>query len=221
MKNIIFIAPPAAGKGTLSEYLEKKYGYIHISTGDLFREKIKEQDAEGKELESIIKSGQLIDDERAMRLVKEKLASLEPNQKFILDGVSRTLHQAHILDIILSDLGCSNYVVIYIDVDESILRKRITGRRNCPNCNRTYNIYFEEFKPSKENICNHCGSSLKERADDNEESFKVRYEIFKSNNEPILNYYKEQNRLEKLDNSNIDQTKTLKELERIVGAMVD
>lgn len=221
MKNVIFIAPPAAGKGTLSEYLERKYGYIHISTGELFREKIKKQDEEGKELEQIINSGQLIDDERTMNLLKQKVASLEPHQKFILDGVPRTLQQAHILDIILSDLGDSNYVAINIDVKESVLLKRIIGRRVCSKCNSTYNIYFEEFKPKKENICNQCGSSLKERTEDNEESFKVRYEIFKTNNEPIINYYKEQNRFERLDNTNNDQTETLKALERIVGATID
>jgi len=220
MKNVIFIAPPAAGKGTLSDFLEKKYGYVHISSGDLFREKIKEQDEEAKELEKILASGKLVDDNRLFSLIKNKLQK-EKEKKFVLDGVPRTLQQAKNLDIILHDLGFSDYIIIYIHVDEEILKKRMTGRRTCPKCKKIYNIYFEKFKPNKELICDQCEEILIQRSDDQEESFKIRYEIFKENSEPILNYYREQSRLYELDNSEEDHRQVLMKLQRIVGAIID
>ena len=130
MKNVIFIAPPAAGKGTLSKFLETKYSYQHISTGDLFREKILMQDEESKELKQILESGQLVDDKILFHLLEEKLKSMNTSKNFVLDGIPRTLQQAKYLDIILRDLGFSDYVVINIIVDEETLLKRITGRRN-------------------------------------------------------------------------------------------
>ena len=221
MKSVIFIAPPAAGKGTFSSYLEENYSYEHISTGDLFREKIKMQDEEGKALEHILKSGQLVDDNRLFKLLNNKLETIKNSANFVLDGVPRTLQQAYNLDIILRDLGFSEYVVIYIRVAEDILRKRMTGRRTCQNCQSTYNIYFEKFKPHKESTCDKCKSHLDSREDDQEKAFKIRYEIFETNSEPILNYYKNQNRLYEIDNTNEDHSESLKELERIVGALID
>lgn len=221
MKNVIFIAPPAAGKGTFSDYLEKKYNYIHVSTGDLFREKIKDGTKEAQELDEILKSGQLVDDERTFKLLKDKLITLRSSENFIIEGLPRTLQQAKVLDIILQDLNFKDYVVIYISIDSEILKKRMTGRRICADCGKTYNIYFEQFKPQKENYCDECSSNLIQRKDDNDESFKVRYGIFERNFEPIMSYYQEQNHLKTIDNSNENHTEALKELERIVGASID
>lgn len=221
MKSIIFIAPPAAGKGTLSDFLEKNLGYTHISTGDLFRERIKVQDEFAKELEHIISTGNLIDDECTFSLLNEKLKIIDQKKPFILEGIPRTLQQARVLDIILRDLGFSDYVVVNVHVDEEILKKRMTGRRICKSCHSTYNVYFEKFKPHKEETCDKCGNKLSQRVDDHEESFKVRYEIFNKNNQPILDYYKEQNRLYQIDNSKEEHDEALKELQRIVGAFVD
>lgn len=221
MKNVIFIAPPAAGKGTLSKFLEDKYGYKHISTGDLFREKVKLQDEEGKEIERILASGQLVDDKRLFHILEEKLKTIKNTENFVLDGIPRTLSQAKVLDIILRDLGFSDYVVIEIQVLESILLKRVTGRRTCKKCKTTYNIYFEKFKPHKDLICDKCNNHLEERTDDTEASFKIRYDIFEKNNKPIIDYYEEQKRICKIDNSKEDHSETLKELARIVGAKFD
>ncbi len=219
MKNVIFIAPPAAGKGTLSEFLEEKYGYFHISTGDLIRDKIKEQTEEGKLLEQTIQKGNLVDDETIFNLLEEKLKNLDKNHPFILDGIPRTLQQAHKLDIILRDLDFSDYLVIEINVEKEILQKRITGRRICPNCKSSYNVYFEEFKPQQESICDKCGHNLIIRSDDNESAFHIRYNTYLENNEPLLNYYKEQNKLYHVDNVKTENAK--EELQRIVGATSD
>lgn len=221
MKNVIFIAPPAAGKGALSDYLMNKYGYTHISTGELFREKIKQSTEEGKKLEQILKSGNLVDDETTFQLLKERMLKIKKDENFILDGIPRTFQQAKLLDIVLQDLGFSDYVVIYVQVEEEILKKRMLGRRICNNCKKTYNIYFEKFKPNQENICDICKENLINRTDDNEVSFQKRYQIFLQNNKDILDYYDNKKRLAIYQNNQEQSEDSLKELQRIVGAIVD
>jgi len=221
VKNVIFIAPPAAGKGALSDYLISKYGYTHISSGELFRDKINLHSEEGKKIEQILKSGNLVDNKTTFQILKEKLTTLKKEEKFILDGVPRTLQQANNLDIILHDLNFSNYVVIYVQVEEEILKKRMLGRRICKNCKKTYNLHFEKFKPLQKDICDICGEKLINRVDDNEESFQKRYRIFLKNNESILDYYKTKNKLVLLTNNQEQNEDSLKELQRIVGAIVD
>lgn len=221
MKGVIFIAPPAAGKGTLSKYLVTHHGFKHISIGNLFRERAKKNDEEGAFLKASLKSGKLIDDERLFFLLKEALSSVKKDEKIILDGVPRTLQQAEKLDIILRDLNVSDLRVIHINVEKEILKLRLIGRRICPKCQNTYNIYSEKFKPHKLDTCDECGSPLISRVDDTEDSFKVRYEIYKQNSEEIVAYYKKQNCLFELDFTNEDHESALKELDKIVGAFVD
>lgn len=220
MKNIIFLAPPAAGKGTISNFLKDNYSYQHISTGKILREKIKTEDEESKYFNHLIQQGQLIEDRIIFQILKEKLTTLRKNDYFILDGVPRTLSQAHFLDIILRDLGFSDYLVINIKVKKEILYHRFIGRRICPNCQKTYNIYFEKFKPRKDMTCDNCGNLLIQRIDDTKDSFSVRYEIFEKNNKELVAYYKEKQCLYEID-YNENGIDTLKELERIVGAFVD
>lgn len=221
MKNIIFIAPPVAGKGTFSDYLEKKYHYIHISMGDLIREKIKEKTLESQRLNDIIKSGQLLDDNIIFDLLRNKLKTLKKTDNFIMEGIPRNLHQAEILDIILHDFSFDNYLVVEITNDLEILKKRMIGRRICTNCGKIYNLYFDKYKPKNGDSCDVCSKKLIARNDDNEKSFKVRYDIFKKNFEPIKEYYHKDQRFKTIDNSSEDHTESLKELDRIVGAKFD
>lgn len=193
MKNIIFIAPPAAGKGTQSNMLKEKFGYIHISTGDMLREAINSGSEIGKEVKNIIDKGELVSDDLIIKLVKDKLTSTD-GKPFILDGFPRTLNQAKSLDEILTD----DYIVIYLDLDESEAINRITGRLTC-NCGKSYNVNIEELKPKVDGICDKCGSKLIKRDDDNVESFKVRFKTFLDNTDSILKYYEDKKRLVKID----------------------
>ena len=193
MKNIIFIAPPAAGKGTQSNMLKEKFGYNHISTGDMLREAINSGSEIGKEVKNIIDKGELVSDDLIIKLVKDKLTSLE-GKPFILDGFPRTLNQAKSLDEILTD----DYIVIYLDLDESEAINRITGRLTC-NCGKSYNVNIEELKPKVDGICDNCGSILIKRDDDNVESFKVRFKTFLDNTDSILKYYEDKEKLIKID----------------------
>lgn len=193
MKNIIFIAPPAAGKGTQSNMLKEKFGYIHISTGDMLREAINSGSEIGKEVKNIIDKGELVSDDLIIKLVKNKLTSTD-GKPFILDGFPRTLNQAKSLDEILTD----DYIVIYLDLDESEAINRITGRLTC-NCGKSYNVNIEELKPKVDGICDNCGSILIKRDDDNVESFKVRFKTFLDNTDSILKYYEDKEKLIKID----------------------
>ena len=193
MKNIIFIALPAAGKGTQSNMLKEKFGYNHISTGDMLREAINSGSEIGKEVKNIIDKGELVSDDLIIKLVKDKLTSLK-GKPFILDGFPRTLNQAKSLDEILTD----DYIVIYLDLAESEAINRITGRLTC-NCGKSYNVNIDKLKPKVDGICDNCGSILIKRDDDNVESFKVRFKTFLDNTDSILKYYEDKEKLIKID----------------------
>jgi len=184
MKNIIFIAPPSAGKGTQSAILVEKYGYTHISTGDLFRKAAKADTPLGHDINLKLEAGEFISDEITNELLKNTLDNT--NNKIILDGYPRTLEQAEFLDQIIDD----NYIVIYLDIKMEEALQRVLGRATCEECSAIYNIHLAEMMPKVEGECDHCPGSLKIRSDDNEESFKNRFDTFERNTLPLMDYYK-------------------------------
>ncbi len=210
MKSVIFIAPPAAGKGTQSSRLED-LGYIHISTGDMLREEISSGSKLGMEIKEIIDKGNLVSDELVYELIKNKLDNI--TKPFILDGYPRTLTQAESLDNLLQELNLNNYEVIYLDLPFEEALKRALGRLTC-SCGASYNIYYKNLAPKKEGICDKCGEELTKRCDDNEESFKVRFETFINNTKPIKEYYENKNKLHIIDAlaSNEEITDKIKEI---------
>ena len=213
MKNIIFIAPPAAGKGTQSDLLVKKYGYHHISTGDLLRNEVSSGSDLGNSLKDILASGSLVSDEIVTTLLKNKLSTLDG--AFILDGYPRTLEQAKILSNLANELGIVLDTVLYLDMDSVTAMKRAVGRITCPNCKRGYNKYFDEVKPKLENICDDCNIELESRTDDTEETFKTRFNTYIENTEPLLNYYKDLGILYMIDNSGTPQS-TFEKIEEVI-----
>lgn len=213
MKNIIFIAPPAAGKGTQSELLVNNYKYNHISTGDLLRNKQNDGSKLGNELKELLKSGKLVDDEIVTNLLKEKLVSIDG--PFILDGYPRNRKQALELDKIFNELNINNYVGIYLDVDEDTALKRALGRITCPKCKRTYNKYNQETKPLNEGLCDDCNIELIGRSDDNEETFKIRFNEYLNNTKPLLDYYKEKDLLYVMENK-IDPKELFNDIKEVI-----
>jgi len=190
MKNVIFIAPPAAGKGTISDILEQNYGYSHLSTGDLLREEISSGSELGKEIDKVITSGGLVSDEVVIELVSQKLNTTLKGKSFILDGFPRTLNQAEKLDEMLVTLGVTNNMVAYLDISLDVALKRVLGRVICPQCKRSYNIYFENLKSKSDNICDYCNVELLKRNDDTEETFKKRFNSYLDNASDIIDFYK-------------------------------
>lgn len=190
MKNIIFLAPPAAGKGTLSEMLVDKYGYGHISTGDLLREEIKNQTEIGKQAEDLMKQGKFVSDDVIIKLISNRITKPDCENGYILDGFPRTLVQAEKYDELLKELGKDLGVVIYINIDKEMAMKRACSRITCPKCGKIYNKYSNEMKPKVEGICDDCGVELTQRSDDSEETFIKRFDEYVNKTMPLFDYYK-------------------------------
>lgn len=190
MKSIIFIAPPAAGKGTHSDMLTKKYNLAHISTGDLLRAASNENSERGNYINNIMHTGKLVSDDITLELLRERLLKSDCENGYILDGFPRNIEQAFAYEKILKELNKDLGVVIYLNVDKELCKKRIVGRISCPKCGSVYNSMINESKPMKENICDHCGSVLIKRSDDNEETFDKRFETYMTLTEPLIDHYK-------------------------------
>lgn len=193
MKNIMFIAPPAAGKGTQAELVMEKYNIPHISTGDILREISKEDSELGNYVFETLASGKLVKDEITYQLIEKRLNKSDCKNGYIIDGFPRNLEQAIEYDNILKRLGYHVGNVILININEKTLEKRITGRRICENCQSIYNINDEASAPQVESICDNCGGKLYQRNDDNLESFQTRYKMYKEKTEPIIEHYRKQN----------------------------
>ena len=193
MKNIMFIAPPAAGKGTQAELVCSKYNIPHISTGDILREISKEDSEIGNYVYETLSSGQLVKDEITYQLIEDRLKKEDCRNGFIIDGFPRNLDQAYEYDKILDKLGYEVGNVILINIDKKTLEKRITGRRLCENCKTIYNINDENNSPKVESVCDNCGGKLYQRSDDNLEAFQTRYAMYQEKTEPIIDHYRKQN----------------------------
>lgn len=187
------MGPPGAGKGTLAKQLVEKYGFVHISTGDMFREAIKAGTELGKLADSLISNGHFVPDEITIALVKERLSKDDINQGFILDGFPRTIPQAVALSEIGIEVNHPVETVINLDCDESALIKRISGRRVCRKCGAPYHIVT--LLPKVEGVCDLCGGELYQRSDDNEEALKVRLQHYVKDTKPLLDYYEDRNLL--------------------------
>lgn len=188
MKNIIFIAPPASGKGTQSDMLVSQFGYEHISTGNLLRSIADEDTPFGNDIKTKLKMGELISDDIVNELLRNTLMKLG-DKKFILDGYPRKLNQAKTLDIMLKELNITDWVAIYLNIERDMAMQRSLGRITCNNCGASFNKYYEKLKPQQEGICDKCNSHLEQRSDDNIEAFNKRFENYLKNTEPILNFY--------------------------------
>ena len=214
MKNLILIAPPAAGKGTLSEQLVSGFGYEHISTGDLLREKQQDGSELGNNLKELLSTGKLVDDNIVTDLLNKKLKNI--SNSFILDGYPRNIKQADILEELLSNLNLNIDAVIYLNVDRETAMHRALGRITCPKCNKIYNKYNEIMKPKNDNLCDNCNVELVSRTDDNEESFKVRFDTYLKNTKPLLDYYKNKGKLVVIDKIDTPD-ETFMEVKKVIG----
>ena len=215
MKNIMFIAPPAAGKGTQAELVVEKYHIPHISTGDILREISKEESELGEYVRETLASGQLVKDEITYQLIENRLKKDDCKNGYIIDGFPRNIDQANEYDRILERLGYEVGNVILINIDKKTLEKRITGRRLCENCNAIYNINDKNNTPKVESVCDHCGGKLYQRSDDNLESFQTRYDTYLEKTEPIIEHYKKQGVLKEVD-GNDDVQSIFKKIEEII-----
>lgn len=190
MKNIVFIAPPAAGKGTQSLLLQEKYHLAHISTGDLLRKASQEESERGYFIKEALQKGQLVSDEITLELLTERLKEKDCENGYILDGFPRNVKQALAYENVLKELGKDLGYVFFLDCPKELLKKRIVGRKICPNCGAVFNSLIEESKPSVEGVCDRCSHTLVKRKDDNEETFDARYDIYMKQTKPLIDHYR-------------------------------
>lgn len=215
MKNIMFIAPPAAGKGTQAELVVEKYHIPHISTGDILREISKEDSEVGEYVRETLASGQLVKDEITYQLIEDRLKKEDCKNGFIIDGFPRNIDQANEYDKILKNLGYEVGTVILLNIDKKTLEKRITGRRICEKCGAIYNINNPENTPKEESVCDECGGKLYQRSDDNLESFQTRYQTYEEKTSPIIEHYRNQNVLVEINGDDTVEN-IFKQIEEII-----
>lgn len=205
-KELIFLGPPACGKGTQTNRLSEFLNLPHIDTGSLLRAEIAKESEEGKIAKSFIDKGQLVPVTLVATIIKNKLASEDCKNGYVLDGFPRSLEQAEQLEDINKEIDKEDvsFKAIYFDIDAQILLERIIYRQSCPQCGEIYN---KKFKPSKvENECDKCHVPLKTRADDNEEVAKSRFQTYFEQTAPLVKFYEEKGVLYKLDaNGSIDE----------------
>lgn len=187
LKTIILLGAPGAGKGTNAKRITSEFNIPHISTGDMFREALKNETELGKLAKSYMDKGLLVPDEVTISLVKERLAKDDCKDGFLLDGFPRNLHQAEELEKIGETINRPINYVIDINVPESVLKDRICGRRVCKNCGAPYHV--TNLKPKVEGACDLCGGELIQRKDDNEEALKTRLDEYHHQTEPLIEFY--------------------------------
>ena len=188
---------PGAGKGTQAEQIVEQYGIPHISTGDMFRAAMKEGTELGLKAKSFMDKGELVPDEVTIGIVRERLNKQDCENGFLLDGFPRTVAQAEALETITKELNKQIDYVINIDVDQSILMERLTGRRICKDCGATYHLVFNP--PAKEGVCDKCGGELYQRADDNAETVSTRLSVNVKQSQPLLDFYQEKGYLRNIN----------------------
>ena len=189
MKNIIFIAPPAAGKGTQSKLVSEEYNIPHISTGDLLRAEASKDTELGRTIKKDMESGNLVTDDAITTLLKNRITSSDCLKGFILDGYPRNINQAKIYNNLLDELGYDKGVVIFFDIDKERALKRTLSRIICSNCGSSYNLLVDELKPKKDGICDRCGHELNTRSDDTEEVFIHRFDTYINSTKELIDYY--------------------------------
>lgn len=212
MRSIVFIAPPAAGKGTQSVKLREKYGIPHISAGALLREAaIKDE-----HIRNELALGHLIDNRVTIKLLKDRLSQSDCDNGYILDGYPRTAEQAEAYEILLKELNKDLGVVILLEIDYENAKSRIAGRLSCNKCGSVYNDEFPEMAPKVANVCDKCGSELSKRSDDNVEAFETRYNTYLTQTKPLIEFYDKEHILHRV-NSGINPEYTFSQIEKIIN----
>ena len=194
---VVLLGPPGAGKGTLAAGVKEKFGVLHLSTGDILRAEMKSGSDLGNEMKGYVEKGELVPDEVVTKIIANKLKNSDMSHGVLFDGYPRTVQQAQDLDKILEELGASIDAAVCMEVELPVIIKRLTGRRICRQCGAVYHV---ANIPSKvEGVCDDCGGELYQRPDDNEETISNRMDVYLKSTTPIIDYYEQQGKLEKVD----------------------
>ena len=198
MKNIIFIAPPASGKGTQSKLISNTYNIPHISTGEIMRDSRNPNTDIGKIIIKCQDERKLVPLDITLKLIQERLSNNDCNNGYILDGFPRSIEQALEYDKMLKAINKEIDLVIYMEIDKDIALKRTLNRRICSSCGATYNLLIDDLKPKNDDFCDDCGSKLTTRTDDNEITFEKGFNTYLEETKPLVEYYKQRGILKEI-----------------------
>jgi adenylate kinase len=190
---VAFLGPPGAGKGTQARDLAQEWRVPHLATGDMLREAVAAGTTLGREAKGYMDQGALVPDDVIIRMMGERLGKADAGRGFILDGFPRTIAQAEALAKLLKDLGQTLDTVVYFDVSEPELLRRLTGRRVCRACGHSY--HMTSNPPKRAGVCDECGGELYQRDDDAETTVRKRLDVYQRQTAPLLAYYRQRSLL--------------------------
>jgi adenylate kinase len=194
--NLVLIGPPGSGKGTQAELLRDKNGFVHYSTGEVFRDHIRRKTPVGLAVEEYVTSGRLVPDDVVLKVVNAFMAE-HAGKPTLFDGFPRTIPQAVGLDKVLVEHGQRVDMAVLVDLPDDEVVKRLTARRQCRKCSKIFNLTFKP--PKTEGVCDECQGELYQRKDDSEAVIRDRLTTYHQQTEPVLHYYSEQGRLQRID----------------------
>jgi adenylate kinase len=201
---LILLGPPGAGKGTQANVLSKKFGWVHISTGDLLREAVANDTNLGREAKTYMQRGELVPDRIVTTMVAEKIKDMPPSQGFVLDGYPRTEAQALDLDAELSALDRAIDMVVYFKTSPEVIIARLSGRRVCKQCGAIY--HADNMPPKNKGVCDRCGGALIQRDDDREETVRNRLKVYEQQTKKLLSLYEAKDLLKTVSGDrNVDE----------------
>ncbi len=194
---LVLLGPPGSGKGTQAKKLSALRGWPQLSTGDMFRSAISKGTEVGLKAKFFIDQGALVPDEVVIKLIEERIQEADCSRGFILDGFPRNVLQAESLDAMLSRLGRRLDCAVLFEISDQALVERLSGRRTCEKCNSMYHVAHS--KPHQDGICDQCQGKLIQRTDDYPEVIEKRLVVYHHQTEPLVGFYRQQNKLASLD----------------------
>lgn len=183
----LLLGAPGSGKGTQAERIAKEYHVAHLTTGDMLRAAVKAQTSLGQQAQSFMNAGQLVPDALVIGLIRERCNASDCANGFVLDGFPRNVAQAKALDDLLNELHVRLESVLFFDVPETEIIRRLAGRRVCAQCGAGYHIEFAP--PKKDATCDRCGGSVVQRSDDNEATIRTRLQVYRDTTMPLCEFY--------------------------------
>jgi len=195
--NLILLGIPGSGKGSVAELLTSELGVPHIAPGDILRQELRQKSQLGLLAKSFMEKGELVPDEIILKVMEKRLNQPDSRKGFILDGFPRTLVQAQRLDSVLDGSDANLDFVIKFEVSDQTAMKRLSGRQTCSVCGAIYNLY--QRPPKRKDVCDICGGTLFQRADDQEDVIRNRLQVYRQRTQPIEQYYQRQQKLRPVD----------------------